>query len=278
MSAPAELEVFPSKPVLVREELRADEVLDVAEDRALALVVTNYYLLLECRRLGRILLGSNHWSTYAAGSGAEKIGVLGNALYGCMGDEFSEECEAYFANAYERNRAVRAAMKPYAHPADRVRLELDYQWPAGTELLRIGGVAAYFGLSRLVRVGGEIKPHTDRADWDVPCPETADLTAQLFLNIYLENAEGGGDLELWDMHIETKDEYDALRSASTYYALDRERLPEPAAVITVEPGTLVIANASKPHAVTACTGSGQRLSVSGFLGFSGPDKPLKAFS
>ena len=42
--------------------------------------------------------------------------------------------------------------------------------------------------------------------------------------------------------------------------------------------TLVIANASKPHAVSACRGRGQRLSVSGFLGYSGPNAPLRAFS
>ena len=124
----------------------------------------------------------------------------------------------------------------------------------------------------------EIEPHTDRADFDLPCEETAAFRAQLFLNVYLSQAEEGGDLELWEMEVPEKSDYDALRSKEVSYALDRDLLPEPTATISIDPGTLVIASASKPHAVTPCAGAGRRLSVSGFLGYSGPHVPLRAFS
>jgi 2OG-Fe(II) oxygenase superfamily len=265
--------------ILVRSALQAGDVLAVAEGRALAIVIPGYYSGDQCKALaGRLLAARDLWKNYPKGSGAEHIGTLGSALYNCIGDELSADCQEYFNTAVERNRALRAVISPWVHPADRVRIELDNEWPAGATLLRIGGRPSFYGLCRFVRSGGGIEPHTDRADWDLPCIETATFQAQLFLNIYLTQAAAGGDLELWDMALPEKSDYDVLRSAKYSYALDRDRLPNPTATISIDPGALVIANASKPHAVTPCSGQGQRLSVSGFLGYSGPDVPLRAFS
>jgi hypothetical protein len=96
--------------------------------------------------------------------------------------------------------------------------------------------------------------------------------------VYLSQAERGGDLELWDLEVPTWSDYDLLRSKKWAYALERSLLPEPTATISIEPGTLLIAAASKPHAVTPCAGAGQRLSVSGFIGYSSPQAPLLVFS
>ncbi len=283
--APA-LRVVKNDPVHVRhplifeqERLTANAVLDVAEGRALAVVVPEYYSRTACDTLTKRLLSKPElWSTYPAGSGAEHIGTLGSALFNCLGEELSRDCQGYFDAAPSRNRALRDVTAPWVNPADRVRIEMDNEWPQGATLLRIGSRPAFFGLCRYVRSGGGIEPHTDRADWDLPCPETAVFRAQLFLNVYLQQTAAGGALELWDMPIPTQREYDALRSPSSSYALDRARLPEPTAVISIDPGTLVIGCASKPHAVTPCAGAGQRLSVSGFMGYAGPNAPLHVFS
>jgi 2OG-Fe(II) oxygenase superfamily len=265
--------------ILERSELRASSVLEVAEGRALALVVREYYSRDACDALAdRLMAASGLWTTYPAGSGADHIGTLGSALYNCLGEELSSDCQEYFREAPGRNRALRAVTAPWLHPADRVRIEMDNEWPTGTTLLRIGGQPSFFGLCRFVRSGGGIEPHTDRADWDLPCEETSRFRAQLFLNIYLSQTAAGGDLELWDIDIPQKSDYEELRSSSSSYALDRERLPEPTAKISIDPGTLVIASASKPHAVTPCAGDGRRLSVSGFLGYGGADVPLRVFS
>lgn len=267
-------------PLLERERVRAEDVLAVAEGKALAILIPGYYSAAACAELTALLLEARHlWTTYAAGSGAEHIGISGSPLYGCNGEEMSDTCVDYWEKAPERNRALRAATAPYANPADRVRIELDNEWPGGTGLLRVGGRPAFFGLSRYFESGGELEVHTDRADWDFPCPGTREFLAQMFINIYLSTtSDGGGELELWDMEVPRLEDYDRLRSADPTYALDRALLPEPAMTISVEAGTLVIANASKPHAVSACRGHGRRLSVSGFLGFSGPNAPLRAFS
>ncbi len=266
--------------VLKRTDLFADDVLAVAEGQALALVIERYYSQEACTTLTeRLLAATELWSGYPPGSGAEHIGTLGSALYNCLGEELSSDCGEYFQSAPGRNRDLRAVTAPLIHPADRVRIEMDNEWPAGATLLRVGGSRpSFFGLCRFVRSGGGIEPHTDRADWDLPCEATSRFRAQLFLNVYLTQAQAGGDLELWGMEVPTKADYDELRSAATPYALDRRLLPEPDLTISIDPGTLVIANASKPHAVTPCSGGGQRLSVSGFLGYSGPLEPLRVFS
>jgi hypothetical protein len=271
--------VTPHPEVRERGELDASDVLDVAEGRALAVVVPDYYSREACGALAEKLLGEKYlWMTYPAGSGAEHIGTLGAALFNCIGEELSADCQEYFDKAPARNRALRAAAAPFVLPADRVRVDMDNQWPAGATLLRIDGRPAFYGLCRYVSGGGGIEVHTDRADWDLPCVETAKLRAQLFMNVYLAQTEFGGDLELWDCNVVNKSDYEALRHPELSFALDRTRLPEPAATIRIEPGTLVIANASRPHAVTPCGGSGQRVSVSGFLGYAGPDTPLRVFS
>jgi 2OG-Fe(II) oxygenase superfamily len=276
-SAGVTLESIPR--VSTRRELRARDVLDVAEGRTLALVIPHYYEPEVCAALAAQLLASQVlWTNYPDGSGAEHIATLGSALYGCLGEKLSPDCVEYFRHAAARNRALRGATAPFQLPADRVRVELDNDWPGGTTLLRIDGRPAFYGLCRHVRSGGGIEPHTDRVDWDLPCPETSVFRTQLFLNVYLTQTQSGGDLELWTMDVPTRADYDELRSKEFSFALDRALLPEPAATISIEPGTLVVANASKPHAVTPCIGVGERLSVSGFLGYRDPDAPLRAFS
>ncbi len=265
--------------VLERTALFADDVRAVAEGRALALVIENYYSQEACAALTEGLLAATElWLGYPPGIGADHINILGTPLYNCLGEELSPDCTEYFEKAPGRNRDLRAAIAPLIHPADRVRIELDNEWPAGATLLRIGGHQTFFGLCRFIRAGGGMEPHTDRADWDLPCEETSRIRAQLFLNTYLTQTEAGGDLELWSREVPTKAHYDEIRSVETPYAMDRRLLQEPDVTLSIDPGTLVIGNASKPHAVTPCSGGGHRLSVSGFLGYSGPQEPLRAFS
>lgn len=279
VKVPGPNEIEQHAQILERDDLQAGDVFDIAEGRALGLVVKDYYSKATCEAMAaRLLAKKGLWTTYPASSGAGHIGTSGGALFNCVGDELSPDCAEYFEKASGRNRDLRAVLAPWIHPADRVRIEMDNEWPAGATLLRVGGGPAFYGLCRFVNSGGGIEPHCDRAEWDLPCEETADFRAQLFINVYLSQAEEGGDLELWDMEVPEKSDYEALRSKEFSYALDRDLLPAPTATIEIDPGTLVIANASKPHAVTPCAGAGQRLSVSGFLGYSGPDAPLRAFS
>jgi hypothetical protein len=137
-------------PVLRRTELYADDVKAVAEGHALALVIENYYPPEACRKMSARLMEAGHlWFGYPPEVNADHIRILGTPLYNCLGKEFSEDCEEYWREAPRRNRALRAASGSLIYPADKVRVELDNDWPGGASLLRVGGKPAFFGLARL---------------------------------------------------------------------------------------------------------------------------------
>ena len=141
--------------ILERDDLLATDVLAVAEGQALAVVVHDYYSKAACDALAADLMGAPElWTTYPVESGAGHIGTSGGALFNCVGDELSPDCEEYFEKAPSRNHALRAVLAPRIHPADRVRIEMDNEWPAGTTLLRINGRPAFYGLCRYVNSGG----------------------------------------------------------------------------------------------------------------------------
>lgn len=261
--------------LIVRDDLCAVDLLAVAEGRALALRVDGYYSAEACSTLAERLLAAPLWTTYGEGTGAEGIGTIGDSLFGCLGQEL---CPSYFETGERLHPELRRIVHPYMLPVDRVLLELDHAWPHGAGLLHIGSKPAFYGLIRMFREGGAALAHTDRADWDYPSVETAGLLAQLFVNVYLSKTTFGGSVRLWEKVIHTRGDYDRLRLAPGHYALDEARLPEPALEIDVPVGSLLIANAWKAHAVTECRGDGTRVSVSGFIGYAGPDAALRTFS
>jgi hypothetical protein len=226
-----------------------------------------------CQKLAARLRGTDGWETYSDPS-ARGIGTFGGkALFDCAG---KAECEDYFATADVARDAVRALLLPYVNPADLVQAKLDEAWGPGCGLMKIGGRRANKGLVRSFEAGGEALPHTDRCDWDRPCPETVSVADQLAVNCYLSQTVTGGELELWTLR-PTRAQYDALREGTTY-GLCRELLPPPALIIRPLPGDLIVFNASRVHAVRPSSGGGARVTVSGFVAYSGPDEPLRLFS
>lgn len=263
-----------SDRVLTRSELHAQDISAVAKGDALALLVPNYYPLRDCAALAKQLLKAECWTTYSAETGAEGIGTLGHSLFGCLGQEI---CEEYFANGRDMWKLLRELTFPRLFPADRVQLELDHAWPTGASLLHVDGQPGFYGLVRAFREGGGAMTHTDRADWDFPCTETTRLKAQLFHNVYLSKTEKGGQLRLWD-HQPERAEYDAKRYEPDHYALRPDTVGAPSVEIDVPLGCLLLANAFRVHEVTASSGQGVRLSVSGFVGYTDDETQLQLFS
>src|SRR5689334_21994250 len=146
--------------VLYREELRAEDVVALAERRARAIVIGQYYSLDHCRLLAEKLLNFDRWTTYAPETGAGGIGTLGDSLFGCIGQEL---CPTYIETGKVMHATLRNLVHPLAFPADRVLLELDRVWKAGANLLTLPEGKAFFGLVRSFREGGEAQPHTDNA-------------------------------------------------------------------------------------------------------------------
>ena len=261
--------------IVTEDDLSGDhiEALVTPGSGVLAVAVKQFLADEPCQRIAARLRGTDGWKTYVDPS-AQGIGTFGGrALFDCVG---RDECDDYFASADVARNGVRQLLAPYVNPADLIRAKVDEAWAPGCGLMKFGGRRANAGLVRSFSNGGEAKPHTDRCDWDWPCPETAEVNHQLAVNAYLSQAEAGGELELWDFR-PTRPQYNELRDRDSY-GLRRDLLPPPAAVIRPTPGSLIIFNASRVHAVRASRGDGARVTVSGFLAYRGPDQRLGFFS
>lgn len=261
--------------IIVTNKFDALELRMLAEGDLLAILILDYYSEAACETIAQALADPKIWTTYAAETGAASISTIGESLFGCLG---ASSCPDYVKKGIEMHSRLRKALLPMAYPIDRVQTELDHAWPAGAQLLRLGTNPAFSGLVRRFDRDGEAMSHQDNAKWDFTSHETAQLQSQCFINLYVSKTTLGGTVKLWDRRVATPEEYDRLRYAPGHYALDESRLGKPAAELDPPVGALLLANASKVHAVTPCAGEGVRTSVSAFFGYNGPDQALRIFS
>jgi hypothetical protein len=159
-----------------------------------------------------------------------------------------------------------------------VKLDIDLCWKHGISNQRIDGKPLYYGLPRALPPGGAVEAHFDWIGFDSPgAPGIEAIRRQYALNIYLQTADSGGDLALWDLPLEPAD-LKALRLEDHPYALDERKLGQPTLVVRPEEGSVVIFDATKPHAVRQAHGTRSRVTFSSFLGFAGADRPLTIWS
>lgn len=122
----------------------------------------------------------------------------------------------------------------------------------------------------------EALPHQDLLRRETPDSDEVKFQAsQLGVNIYLSSAQSGGELEIWNYSFSDEDclKYGVEGS----YGFDRSLLPANSLVLKPEEGDLVILNTTKVHAINKVL-RGERMTISGFIGFWGNDKPLKCWS
>ncbi len=261
--------------VRVIDEIREEDLRRLIRRDDFAVVIPGFFSEAACQVVADRLLTFAHWTTYEPGTGAERIGTIGNSLFGCLGQEL---CPKYFDSVHQMSKALCRHFAPYEFPIHRVLREVGYAWPHGVRELRISGKPCFTGVCRVFRDGGEAYPHDDRADLDFPCDETRSIQEQLFVNVYVKKTESGGRLQFWNRVITNRSEYDTLRfyddKGNKTYGLDRSRIGPPDVEFDPPIGALVIASARRIHAVTACAGAGERLSISGFVDFVSQDLPL----
>jgi hypothetical protein len=237
----------------------------------LGIRVPNFYDTLYCKSLAGMLYQAIEDESTSGGIYESDI----DSFWNVMND--AARWERYFAVALPVQRRLRRFSSPYPSPIDLLRLALDEAWPGGATLMTMSGRKMPFGITRLWRTGNEALPHQDALWREIQVPEAASLISQLGVNVYLDTADEGGELETWDFVI-TDEQYEKLRDEYPgSYGYPRDMLPEESLLIAPQVGDLVLVNTMRAHAVRKIT-CGQRMTMSGFVGNTGIDQPLRCWS
>lgn len=254
--------------VVVRDEIRLDDLRDIIDGRVLAVRVPGWYTSRQCQQLCRRLLRHPGFSRYSI---APDVGVqrVGYSYFETRGDD--ERLAHYFDQAIPTIDEIRRVCAPLLIPVDRLRLELDERWPGGAGLAMLGGRKMFVGTSRLFEDGHSLPPHQDILSRETDDEAAARLLAQMTVNVYLRTPRSGGELEIWDLI--PNDEQVAALYTGDYDFLDPNKLPPSAALIKPGVGELVLMLSSRIHAVRASSG-GPRVSMSCFVGSSGEGERL----
>lgn len=204
---------------------------------------------------------------------APTVGRIGMSFYETGGQP--DIVEHYFSAALENIALLRSACAPHASPMDMLRCVLDEAWPLGACLQTLSGRKMFVGLSRNMRPGAPLLVHHDIFARLAPDdPEANDLMMQLAANVYIDVPEDGGELLIW---LDEISDADFLRLRGSSYGLPIEALGPPDIRIKPAVGDLIIFNGRKLHAVAPGHGA-DRLTVSCFIGYRGPNHPLTVWS
>ena len=257
--------------------LDAETIRHIVDGDPLLAIVDNAIDPSVAEKMSATLLAAE-WGGYSAEIGADHIGTLKdfNSLFECFEDT---ACSDYFDRAVHCMPALTRALAPFDNPAESILRHLETAWPWGAELLTIGGRKCYVGLPRAFSKGGAAELHTDRADWDLPSVETSQIKAQLAFNYCLSQTseENSGSLALWS-GVPDKAQYNRHRREDVPYALDETLYGTPDVVHRPLPGQLYLFNACRPHAVRPASGTGTRVTISGFIDYAGEGQPLRLHS
>lgn len=249
--------------------LNAQDLIDMAQERISAIVIPGFYSSDLCNRVKNYLnTNVEHYIN------APSIGRAGMAYFETQNKK--ELIEEYYQSAVPNIEKIRQAFYPTISPMDLLRLKLQEIWEAGANIENIDGRKMFVGLCRIVEPGIDFLPHQDLFKSDAPDAAAAySLTAQFAANIYLDVADYGGELDLWNYSLDKK-HYDNLRENGCY-GIERDKLPLPSITYQPKIGDLILFNAMRLHAVKP-TESKSRLTISCFIGYRGVQKPLTYWS
>lgn len=259
-------------PTRTAETLTQRDLLDLAQGRILALRIPNYYPHWLCQELCQRLLQLPEFSRYLR---AQNVGVqrTGMTFFETKGDPTL--LDRYYQEAKRLSATIRSTCFPYLCPVDKLRVELEEAWSAGARLENLHGRPMLVGIVRMFEDSFELPPHQDVLARDLTDgPGVSLLFSQLSANIYLQEAQVGGELEIWGIK-PSYEEFQQLSSDDLHF--DREKLPPPAVLYRPRRGDLVLFDSGRVHAVRPSQ-QGPRVSMSCFIGYRGRERPLTYWS
>jgi len=256
--------------LVTEEELRAHTLLRLFAGKILAIKIPNFCDKTRCEHLSKVL--SHYVKEEAASSGKIYLSNF-DSFWNTLNND--QRRLQYLSLAITAMRKARIISHPLLSPADQLRLELDEVWPCGSSLMHIENQSMFFGIVRVWVEGTEALPHQDLLYREISDLGATNEYSQLGANIYLQSAEDGGALEIWDNVFSDEDcEKYAIKGS---YGFSRDLLPKTSLVIYPQQGDLILLNTAKVHAVRKIY-KGERITISGFIGCWGTQQQLKYWS
>ena len=253
-----------NKKILYTENLSEENILDLVEDRILALIVKNYYPAEHAAQLSQKIIKSEHVEKYnheytengvliQKYFGVDRHGLPFNSIYDAKIDDPS--VDEYYNSAKINMKLMRDLSYPAIGPIDKLRLDLDENFKNGATIASFQGKKMMAGIGRITKANlshlSAEQPHFDALP-----NKFANLDLQLAANIYLKVPTSGGELELWDVPA-----VDPLAQVPEDW---RGQLPD-SYKISPAIGDLVMFNCRRPHAIGVFEGE-DRVSMQLFIG------------
>lgn len=259
-----------TQEVRTASDIFEEDLVDIVEGRILALRISGFTPEPVARRLATALRHCPEQAAYEVEPSVRKVGTT---FFDSNGKPDARE--QYHLHARENTELLRRACQQIPHPVDLLMQRLQSIFPSGVCLEHIDGRAMSCGVCRIFTPGSRLRPHWDRLPIDAPeASSPRELLGQLSANAYLEAAEDGGEVVLWD-EPHPPNEYGLHRQDEHHF--DEKLLPAPRAVISPRIGDLLIFNSACVHAIRTVT-RGERITLATFIGFRGPEKPWSFWS
>ena len=256
-------------------ETSADQVRQIDFERllngpALALVINDLVTPSTAHAMAQALAESKLQSGYE--NLRDDLSKIGYTLFEAVSSNQPNAVSEYLLRARKFERLLAEITAPFGGSPMQAAAEILNRFGNATRL-SLQDSPAFAGLVRIVQGGGEILPHQDDLSEDLPGHPFVEKMlspggGQLAGNIYLQVPPAGGELVIWDLHL-SSEEIAARQISGSDYGVDPTTLPEPTVIIKPQPGSLILFDSTRMHAVTK-PAEGLRVSFSFFIA-SSPD-------
>ncbi len=262
---------------LEANELSSNILKLMSEENIYVCRIKNFFDDKKCALYANRIISSTEKEVYEVN---KTVGKIGSAIFDYA---FNDKIDEYFSLVEKNNKIIDDIFGSVA-PSKLVFNELNNAWAHGCKVEHYYGKTAYYGIIRIFDQGGTAPPHQDMTAWDIKnCIEAQSIKKQFSINVYLQVSDDGGDLLVYDKHIDNEQEYQKtfLRYLDIGYAAAHEELvASNTKFVSLKPSTgdLVIFNSQRMHAVSNNLSSTPRISSSFFVNYRSKHEPLCVFS